>query len=189
MSAAWRCFVAVPLDDVIRSALAASVARWHGEPPANALRWADPDGWHLTLAFIGALEPDRVPVIARAAGDAAAAHARTEVATGRLGAFPRPASARVLWYGVADPDGRLASLAGDLASALRLPRGEPFRPHVTLARARRRPVDLRSWIEGASASAPEGRLRVESVSLMRSHLGGGPARYETLAAFTLGGAS
>jgi RNA 2',3'-cyclic 3'-phosphodiesterase len=189
MSAGWRCFVAVPLGELLRSELARAAAGWRTQPPADALRWAEPDAWHLTLAFLGSVDPDDVPAIAAAVRRAAAAHEPTEVVTGRLGAFHRPGSARVLWYGVADADGRLAALAGDLADALALPDDGPFRPHVTLARARHHPVDLRGWIEAAAASAPEGRLVVDRIALMRSHLGEGPARYETLATFTLGGAS
>ena len=189
MSAGWRCFVAVPLDDSVRSELATAASSWRTQPPADALRWAEPDAWHLTLAFLGFVDPDDVPRITAAVRRVAAAHEPTEVATGRLGAFHRPGSVRVLWYGVADGDGRLAAIAGDLADALALPDDEPLRAHVTLARARRRPVDLRGWIEAASASAPDGRLTVDRIALMRSHLGAGPARYETLATFPLGGAA
>ena len=67
-----------------------------------------------------------------------------------------------------------------LAATLSAPSGsttEPFRPHVTLARARGRSVDLRAWLEGESAPAPEGRSTVDELA-MRSHLGRGPARYE-----------
>jgi RNA 2',3'-cyclic 3'-phosphodiesterase len=188
MSERWRCFIAVPLDDAIRAALSSSTAQWRAEPLADALRWADPDGWHLTLAFLGSVDADRVAEIGATAGEIAASHARTEVSTARLGAFPRPGSARVLWYGVADPDGDLAATAGALATAFELPRGEPYRAHITLARARQGHVDLRGWIERASESAPEGRLLVESLQLIRSHLGAGPARYETLATYALGGA-
>ena len=187
MTEAWRCFVAVPIDDAIRAALSASVAVWRDEPPVDALRWAEPDGWHLTLAFLGNVDPSDVAAITDAVREVAAVHQRTEVATARLGAFPRPSSARVLWYGVADPDDALATLAGALVAALRLPRDEPYRAHVTLARARRRPIDLRGWIEHASASAPEGRMPVESLILVRSQLGAGPARYETLATIPMGG--
>ena len=188
MSAGWRCFVAVPLDDSLRSVLARSVAGWRLQPPADGLRWAEPDAWHLTLVFLGTVDSDDVSRLATAIGGVAAAHPPTEVATGRLGAFHRPGSARVLWYGVHDPDSRLPALAGDLASALGIESEEAYRPHVTLARARRRPVDLRGWIEGAAVSAPAGRLTVDRIALMRSHLGGGPVRYETLATFMLGGA-
>jgi len=189
MSAGWRCFVAVPLDDSLRSALSEAVSGWRLQPPADGLRWAEPDAWHLTLAFLGTVNPDDVPRIATAISDVAAGHVPTEVATGRLGAFHRSGSARVLWYGVHDPDGSLSALAGALASALGLVSEEEYRPHVTLARARRRPMDLRGWIEGAAVSAPDGRLTVDRIALMRSHLGGGPARYETLETFMLGGAS
>jgi RNA 2',3'-cyclic 3'-phosphodiesterase len=187
MTEAWRCFVAVPIDDLTRAALSASVAGWRHEPPVDAMRWADPDGWHLTLAFLGDVDPSDVPTISDAVREVAAVHQRTEVATARIGAFPRPSSTRVLWYGVADPYGALATLAGALALALRLPLDEPFRAHITLARTRRRPIDLRGWIDHASASAPEGRMSVESVTMVRSVLGAGPARYETLAELPLGG--
>ena len=107
--------------------------------------------------------------------------------TGRLGAFARPGSARVLWYGVADEDGALAALADDLAVALEVPLEDAYRPHITLARARRHWIDLRGWIVEASEAAPKSAIEVRAMELMRSHLGHGPARYETLASFPLGG--
>jgi RNA 2',3'-cyclic 3'-phosphodiesterase len=187
-AARWRCFVAAPLDDALRSALADSVARWSRQPPADALRWSEPGTWHLTLAFIGGVDSDDVPGIARTVGTVAAAGQPMRLPTGRLGAFPRSGSARVLWYAVGDPAGALGAVAADLARALGLTQDEPSRPHVTLARARRGHVDLRGWIEPASASAPEATLDVDHLELVRSHLGSGPARYETLATLALGGA-
>ena len=146
----------------------------------------EPDAWHLTLTFHGSVDPDDLAGIEAAIRRVAATHEPGEVATGRLGAFHRPGSARVLWYGVADTAGRIAALAADVAAALGGSGDEPFRAHVTLARARRRAVDLRGWIEGAAESAPDGRLIVDRVELMRSHIGRGPARYETLATMKLG---
>jgi RNA 2',3'-cyclic 3'-phosphodiesterase len=189
MTERWRCFVAVPLDDGLRTALATAVEAWRREPPADALRWTDPDGWHLTLAFLGSTTPAEVEAASRTLGEVAVTHVSTRVETGRLGAFHRAGSARTLWYGVVDADGALAALAGDLARAIGLAVEEPYRPHITLARARQRPVDLRGWIESASLVAPSGHLDVTTIELLRSHLGGGPARYETLASFALGGAA
>jgi RNA 2',3'-cyclic 3'-phosphodiesterase len=186
MSERWRCFVAVPLGDSLRSALSDCVAEWRRQPPVDALRWVEPDAWHLTLAFDGSVDPDDLAEIEAAMRRVAAAHEPGDVATGRLGAFHRPGSARVLWYGVADTAGRIAALAADVAAALGRSGDEPFRAHVTLARARRRPVDLRGWIEGAAESVPDGRLMVDRVELIRSHIGTGPARYETLATMQLG---
>jgi 2'-5' RNA ligase len=183
----WRCFVAVPLDDDLRMSLGTAIDRWREDPATDGLRWVRPEAMHLTLAFLGSVESSVVAAVEREIERVAGRHRPSSHATGRLGAFARPGSARVLWYAVHDPHGSLATIATDLEHSLQLDASEPYRPHVTLARARRRSVDLRGWIEEASAASPEGTLDVTELRLMRSHLGGGPARYETLAAFLLGG--
>jgi RNA 2',3'-cyclic 3'-phosphodiesterase len=174
----WRCFVAVPLPAELRSALAATVDRWRDRPDLGDLRWTDPHGWHVTLAFLGSIESAAVPRLAAALDDVAAAHAPRILRAGGVGGFPSAGRARVAWYGVDDPDRRLRALARDTRTAVGLDPQAPFRAHVTLARARHDSVDLRPWVR--EASAPEGRLPVDRVDLMRSHLGRGPARYETL---------
>ena len=183
----WRCFVAVDLGDDLRRSLGAAMAEWRKDPHTGGLRWVEPEALHLTLAFLGSVEPDAVGRIGEQVEAVAARHAETARSTGRLGAFARPGSARVLWYAVNDADGALAAIGTDLHGALELAQTEPSRPHITLARARRGSVDLRAWIEAASAAAPVGTLAVRDLHLKRSHLGGGPARYETLASFPLGG--
>ena len=175
----WRCFVAVPLPAELRSALALVVDRWRDRPDLRDLRWTDPDGWHMTLAFLGPTAPEAVPDLVSALDDAAAAHAPTILRAGGVGGFPTAGRARVAWYGVDDADRRLRAIARDVRAAVGLDPRAPFRAHVTLARARHDPVDLRPW--ASTASAPEGRLPIDRVDLMRSHLGRGPARYETLA--------
>ena len=180
----WRCFVAIPIGDGLREDLRTAVEGWRGREDLAGLRWADPDAWHVTLAFLKSIDPASVTGVIERLGTVAEAHPATSSTTGGLGGFPAPARARVAWYGIEDAHGRLARLAADVAVALGLDVSRPHRPHLTLARARREPVDLRPWL--ASASAPVGLLAADRMELMRSHLGGGPARYETLATITLG---
>ena len=180
----WRCFVAVPIGEALRDDLRVAVDGWRDRPDLAGLRWTDPDGWHVTLAFLGPTEPASVPLLRDRLAAVAEAHEPTSSTTGGLGAFPGPASARVAWYGMDDGEGRVARIAADVAAALALDASRPLRPHLTLARARRDPVDLRPWL--ASASAPEGALTTDRIELMRSHTGRGPARYETLATMKLG---
>jgi 2'-5' RNA ligase len=184
----WRLFWAVPLPAELRSALEGFVSRLQAAPRVeDDWRFADPAAWHITLAFLGATEPATVePMMSRVAA-ALQSHEPMEVTAGGIGAFPRRGRANVLWYGISDLDGRLAALADAVRSAARLAAEEPQRPHVTLARARDRRGARLPVLAGDAP--PSAQLRVGDVVLFRSHLGGGPARYEELTRATLGAAS
>ena len=174
MSQRWRCFVAVPVGASLRLALAQAMEGWKFE----GLRWTDPANWHLTLAFLGPIDPGHIASIEEAIEKVASAHGPIHLRSGGLGAFPSPERARVLWYGVQDPAGELGALARDLHSELGVEVTGPYRPHLTLARARGQPVNLAPFL--ADASAPTGELVVDRLELMRSHLGVGPARYDVV---------
>ena len=179
MSESWRCFVSVPIGEELRATLGPAVDAWRERPDLAGLRWSEPERWHVTLAFLGAVAVEDVARAAEAIDSASRQYGALELRTGGVGGFPSAARARVAWYGVSDPDGRLRALAEAVRLALALPGTTPVRGHITLARARSGPVDLRKWLQ--SARPPEGRLRVDRVELTRSHLGRGPARYEVLA--------
>jgi 2'-5' RNA ligase len=180
----WRLFVAVPIGEDLRQSLRNPVEEWRNADELAGLRWMEPAAWHVTLAFLGSTDASSVPALLERLASVAGTRAATISRTGGLGAFPTPAHARVVWYGVEDIDGRMGRLAAEIAVALDVEASRPLRPHLTLARVRRQPVDLRHWL--AAASAPEGDLIADRIELMRSHLGGGPARYETLATMKLG---
>ena len=178
----WRCFVAVPIGDQLRAALSSAVEAWHGAPGSEDLRWTDASGWHATLAFLGPTDPRRVPPLADALADVAARFAPFTLATGGLGGFPSARAARVVWYGIEDPEGRLAAVASAVREAVGLADDQPFRAHLTLARTRRQG---RARMDRA-APAPAGTIRFDELVLYRSLLRHGPARYEPLAVARLG---
>lgn len=179
----WRLFVAVSLEEELRASLAVAVERWRARDDLAALRWTDPEAWHLTLAFLGATQRDAVPGLSAALADAVRGRAPLRLAAGGLGGFPSARRARVAWYGIADPDRQLAALAAAVRRATGSSAEAPFRGHVTIARARAEPVDLRAWV--TESDAPRGMLEVGAVVLMRSHLGRGPARHERLSTHPL----
>jgi 2'-5' RNA ligase len=188
MTERWRCFVAVPLDASIREALGRAREPWMGRPDLAGLRWSDPSAWHLTLAFLGDIDATSVSDVVGSIRRVAERHAPMRLPAGGLGTFPTPARARVAWYGIGDPGSHLAGLARDLGAALGVEVGDPLRPHVTIARARREPVDLRRWLADAAEVAPSMTVAADAIELMRSHLRGGPAAYETLSTIALAGA-
>ena len=184
MSETWRCFVSVPIGTELRSSLADALAAWRSRPDLAALQWSDPGAWHVTLAFLGATDPAAVEDVAARLASLAERHSSFELATGGLGGFRSADRARVAWYGVDDPEGRLGRLADDVGRAVDLEPDRKLTAHVTLGRALTRPIDLREWIR--EAVPPDGVLVVDRLDLMRSHTDRAPAHYETLTSVPLG---
>ncbi|RJL33168.1 RNA 2',3'-cyclic phosphodiesterase [Bailinhaonella thermotolerans] len=156
--------------------------------PWSSLRWVAPELWHVTLAFLGEVSEDLLPDLTTRLERAAARHARLTLSFAAAGAFPgNGAHARVVWAGVYGERRAFARLAAAIAAGARgagVPADHrPQHPHLTLARCRRRPADVRPLIDGLSAFA--GRpWTADAVHLMRSHQE--PAiRYEPVASWPL----
>ena len=184
MSDRWRLFVAVELPDEPRAAVVRAVETLHAPP---GFRPIPDDQLHLTLVFLGAVEPARVAAIEERLVEVAAHAAPFETALTAFGAFPPRGAARVLWVGLCDDEGRLAGLARATDDGLRglvVTQERPFRAHVTVARARA-PVRVPQAV--LETAVEPVRFEVGAVTLFRSHLGGRlPARYEPLQRWHLG---
>ena len=187
MSERWRCFVALPISDELRVALADAVASWRERPALAALRWTDPGSWHVTLAFLGSVDADAVSAIGTSVQEVAGRHTPVLLRGGGLGAVPSSGRATVAWYGILDSDGSLERLARHLRTALSVEEERPFRAHATLARTRGGPVDMRAFL--ASEPALSMAFRPDRIELMRSHLGRDQARYEVIETAPLGAAA
>ena len=149
-------------------------------------RWVAPELLHVTLAFLGATPRPAVPALVEAIREEAAAFPPLDLSLGRTGTFDSREAA-VLWVGLAAGRQEVAALAGALGARLRPgeEEGRRVRPHVTLARrAAREAAAAAADVLGDLRGLP---WRAESIELVRSHLGPGAPRYETLAAFTLTG--
>ena len=175
-----RCFVAVLLPEGVRNALAAVSAELRGRAPG--LGWVRADNLHLTLRFLGEVEPVVLERVREAVTIAAAAVAPFTVMLGGLGGFPSGRAPRVVWAGVAG-GAELGALHAALEAAL-VARGIPgesraFHPHVTLARAREsRGAGGFADVLGAGRSF--GEIRVAALHLMRSELHPKGARHTIL---------
>ena len=183
MTPSLRLFIAIELPAEVRAALAA--AQRSLQSRGRGLRWVDPDGAHLTLKFLGETAADRVEAITTALATAAAAAHPFTLHTAGLGAFPGTKAPRVVWLGVSGELDRLRRLASDV-ERLVAPLGFPseargFSPHLTLARTARDLTGAERAALGvavAESVAPASvAWQVTAVSLMRSTLGPGGARY------------
>jgi len=181
--------VAILLGDAVRERLAAAVERLR--PLARDVAWVGRDNFHVTLKFLGGVEAARLDAIAAALADAARAAGPFDLGVGDLGAFPSRTRPRVLWAGIDDGAAATATLASHVDRVLAPlgfpPEGRVFSAHVTLGRVRSpRPNPC---LAEALSGGEFGRQRVDRLSLMRSELSQGGARYSELAVAPLGAGS
>lgn len=187
-----RLFAAVaPPDAVLREA-ARWIERLAGDPATGrGVRWARPEGIHVTLHFFGEVpEGERARVEAALAAGAAAAPGAFDVTLEGLGAFPSPAHARVVWVGATGAGAeRLVRLQAAVAAAVAAAgfpvESRPFHPHLTLGRVEGRPPAGLARAVEAGARRRLGEFRVEAVTLFRSDIARGGARYTPLAKWDL----
>jgi 2'-5' RNA ligase len=196
-----RLFIAIELPDPWKQALEALRRDMESELAKNAstrgirVRWVRPEGVHLTLKFLGEVATDRLEAIDRALLSAVPAAPGFELAIGRAGSFSDRRAPRVIWTGIVETQqqrqGQLLRLVEQIETwlaAAGFPRERRgFTPHLTLARL---PEDLNpaqreavAGVTNAFATPPAPPFKVERVSLMRSFLGPGGARYERLASY------
>jgi 2'-5' RNA ligase len=180
-----RAFVAVLLPDALREQLGREIGRLRDVAPDVA--WVADPNLHVTLKFLGQIDEARVPAIADAIRAATSRAPAFEVGVRGLGAFPSPSRPRVVWAGLEEA-GALDALAGEVdraLAALGMPReSRPFAAHVTLGRVRE-PRRYPGLAEALARPADFGRLPVTRLSLMRSDLHPGGARYTEVTSVVL----
>ena len=134
---AIRAFIAIELDDAVRSAVAEVVRVLRESPGGARVRWVRPENLHVTLRFLGDIDPVRVPAIVGNLRDATVGLRPFQLGLGRVAAFPSARRPRVVSFevGLGEP---LAELAKAVEQAVVKAGCEPeehrFRAHLTLGR-------------------------------------------------------
>jgi len=181
-----RLFVAVVPPASVRDAWDAFL-----EPRRDAgteLRWAVPESWHVTCAFMGRVSDNDTDDLDGALRAVAARSAPFTVAVEGGGAFPNPDAAKVLWLGVTAGVRELGDLAARCRNAatgcgIEVDGGR-FRPHMTIARANGQRV-LR-WLQVLDAIDRQA-WPVTGFRLVRSQLLPGGIGYQTVGEYALTG--
>ena len=182
-----RIFVAVGLSADARGQLVDAVERIRQEVQ-DGVQWANPDGMHVTLKFLGNIPSSRLTPLFECLNPVAAAHQPFPLELNGLGMFPNRHKPRVLWAGVSGDLGALSRLQQDSEKAITAlghpPEERPFRPHITLGRPRRTISDAQRGRIGTVVSGltptPPVRWVVDSVEVMQSELHPSGARYTVL---------
>lgn len=187
-----RAFIAIELDDALIRDL--TTLRTRIDAGRAGVRWMTAGQMHLTLKFLGDLDERRLPELCRALTQIAAKHDPFEMRLTGAGCFPPCGTVRIVWAGLEEPTGRLASLQRDIEvgmAELGFPREHRgFAPHVTLARVRsaRHAGPLREAV-AAAANFAGGAMDVKEIVLFQSILSRDGASYVPLSRHVLGAVS
>jgi 2'-5' RNA ligase len=185
-----RIFVALDIPEEVRAALGALIARLR--PVSRAARWARIEGVHLTLKFIGLVQPEKVEAIKASLAQIHFPDS-IKIKFRSVGFFPNERRPSVFWAGV-EAGAELGALASAVEASLE-PLGSPkewrtFSPHLTLARFKF--IDgsaLHRLQDAISAVGPLefGAAVSKEFHLYQSILKPGGAEYTRLATFRFAG--
>jgi 2'-5' RNA ligase len=165
-----RGFIAVDVLDVAIVKLQndiLSAAEWN----PRDVKPVEPHNFHFTVIFLGEISDQDVGRIKEML--AGFQFEPFTITYAGIGAFPNPAHARVVWVGL-DSGGaqKLTALANDIIakmSELGFKADKPFSAHLTLLRARGRPVST-SYISSKYQGRTFGSDRIDKVHLKKSEL-------------------
>lgn len=183
-----RTFIAIDLGPAIKERLAAFVSRL--KPLGGDIKWVSRDSMHLTLKFLGEIDPARAAGVKDALAAVCSGRMSFSLACRGTGVFPPGSrSPRVLWVGVeAGPE--LGLLQEEIeASCARLGfdrESRPFNPHLTLGRVKSPGGSGRAVAELERARDEAfGEMSVRSVIFFESRLRPSGAEYAVLQEFAL----
>ena len=181
-----RMYIAVRVPANVKATLQGAVDCLESLVP-NQVRWVNPDTIHLTLKFLGNVPASRTSRILAAMEKAAGQFngGGFRLGLGGLGTFGRNRDVRVFWCGVQGETEKLEELHRLVDSALEDagfdPDHPPYRPHITLGRARSHRGGLNmtgqaDTLKGWQPPAPV-YWEVDRMHLVHSILGYGPPRH------------
>lgn len=181
MTETVRSFVAVPLPEDLRARIAAVAEELAPELPG--VKWSRKvENLHVTIKFLGQVAEDKLAALGIELAQALAPLPRFRLELRRMGAFPSPRHASVLWAWADDVERGLAAVAAaveDVGERLGFERDRrTFTGHVTMGRAQGGTggVDARAALD-AFAAREFGETTVEEVHIYESRLGGEGSTY------------
>jgi len=141
-----------------------------------------PQNLHFTLFFLGTIGFEIVEKVKMILSDIE--FETINLALKGVGGFPRPEFARVIWVGL-DEGGKsaLVSLAAQIVlklSRINITQDRPFKPHLTIFRARSKALELRSEVISKYYNKTIGCDTIDRVYLKQSELTSSGPKYSNI---------
>jgi 2'-5' RNA ligase len=184
-----RTFVAIPLPEECQTTLGRlqqSLRSCGAE-----VRWVAISSIHLTLKFLGEVDPDIVARLAESFKSAARSQHGFDLRLHGLGCFPNQRNPRVIWCGIDGETESLSRLQQHVETSCALfgftPENRVFHPHLTLGRVNGK-RNLRPLLECIKIGSDlECKFRTDHFNIYKSTLRPQGAVYTVLESIALGG--
>jgi 2'-5' RNA ligase len=184
-----RCFIAIEIPDGIKKSIGQAVDNLRKS--GADVKWMPDENIHITLKFLGSTEDTLIDKIKDALAEKISTYSPFSITINGTGHFPPGRHPRVIWVGVED-SGVLAGLQKDIDTVMIKfgypEENRPFTGHLTVGRVRsdkRMTEMLKKLDEFHTISF--GELLIKGITLMKSELKPGGARYYSLAEIPFGG--
>jgi RNA 2',3'-cyclic 3'-phosphodiesterase len=136
MKSKFRAFVAIELPEKIKR----DIRKLQHAFASHGLdiRWVKPANMHLTVKFLGDVDPSDIESVGRVLSDTAANHPMFDLTPRGVGVFPNIRRPSIVWTGIAGQTDVLGSIHRSVNSGLSDIGFEsdkrPYRGHLTLGR-------------------------------------------------------
>ena len=172
-----RLFVAVDIGDAVRREAARVITtlamKLEAAKTPPRVTWVKPAALHVTVKFLGEVEPEEVERLTRSLAPPMAL-APFDIAWRGIGTFPNNRQPRALWLGVINGAAQLAAIEAEVSkrvagSALELDE-RALLPHLTLGRVKMAGAGV-DWPKVLQACEVRSAIsHVDKVSLYQSEL-------------------
>lgn len=175
-----KLFAGIQLTPNVRKACAAIADRLRGS--GLEARFEAPEKLHITLAFLGWVDPESIETIGEALDRGAGINAPFDLKLDKLGAFPHERKPRVIWIGAREQGASFRALSRSVRKEfedLGFSFDKDSVAHVTIARVKDGDAHL------PMLDVAQMKLPVRSLALFESIPAGPTTRYEVRAKFSL----
>jgi len=180
-----RVFLAVELSSDVREKLFSLQQELKKTlPPIN---WVRPESIHLTLRFLGYVEPSLVSQLLSALEPIGREQDGFSIEVQGLGVFPQVKHPRIFWVGLTGNMQALQDLVFEIDVVLEAmgfpPEEKTYHPHLTFARIKRENAKVGSALIQTRALESDqhlGTVIVDRFTLFQSDLDSSGARYTSL---------
>lgn len=129
-----RAFIAVNLNRRLKAEM--KMIQQKLDSRSSGFRWTSEQLLHITLKFLGEIEPSNLPSITEKLTAVGFNHAAFALSFAGVGVFPKTSKPRVIWIGVQEGAVELTALARDIVKKLNKDGSQDFKPHVTIGRVK-----------------------------------------------------